>query len=58
MNQEIIHKIRWLQRVEGHRPCFRSGKLECSYENECCWAEICDFEMNCIKPLIKFEIVE
>jgi len=56
MNQEIIHKIRWLQQAEGHRPCFRTGKFSCSYKNRCCWAEICDMEM--IKPLFIIEVVE
>jgi len=58
MNLEIIHKIRWVQQIEGHRPCFRSGKVVCDFEDRCCWAELCDFEMNKIKPLIKFEIEE
>lgn len=56
MKQEIIQKIRWLQQVEGHRPCFRSGKIICNYEHECCFTEICDVEM--IKPLIKVEVIE
>jgi len=58
MNQEIIHKIRWLQCAEGHRPCFRSGKIICKHKDKCCWAEICDFEMEHIKPLIGFEVIE
>ena len=58
MNKEIIQKIRWLQQAEGHRPCFRSEKIFCEYENKCCFAEICDFEMSHIKPLIKFEVID
>jgi len=58
MNQEIIHKIRWVQQIEGHRPCFRSGKIVCRYEDRCCWAEICDNKDKHIKPLIKYEVIE
>ena len=58
MNQEIIHKIRWVQQIEGHRPCFRSGKITCKYKNKCCWVEICNVENNHVKPLIKFEVVD
>ena len=56
MEQLLIQKVRWLQQAEGHRPCFRSGKIVCDHEHDCCWSEICDVEM--IKPLIKFEVVE
>ncbi|MBE3036555.1 MAG: hypothetical protein IMZ70_05670 [Candidatus Atribacteria bacterium] len=56
MKQELIHKIRWLQRAEGNCPCFRSGKIICNHEYECCWSEICDVEI--VKPLLKFEVIE
>jgi len=56
MKQELIHKIRWLQQAEGHQPCFRSGKIICEYEYECCFSEICDVEM--IKPSVKIEVIE
>jgi len=58
MNQELIQKVRWLQRAEGHQGCFRSGKIICDHENECCFAEICDFEISHIKPLFKYEVIE
>jgi len=41
MKQLLIQKVRWLQQAEGHRPCFRSGKIVCDHEHECCWASIC-----------------
>ena len=58
INLEIIQKVRWLQQAEGHRPCFRTGKIVCDYGHTCCWAEICDVKMIHIKPLIKFEVVD
>ena len=58
MNIEATQKIRWLQQAEGHRPCFRSGRIICKYEDRCCWAEICDVENNHIKPSIKFVVVD
>jgi len=33
MNKEIIQKIRFLQKLEGHQPCFRSGRIICDYES-------------------------
>ena len=56
INLEIIQKVRWLQQAEGHRPCFRSGKIICPFEDKCCWSGICDVEM--IKPLVEVEVIE
>jgi len=56
MKTEAVNKIRWLQQAEGHRPCFRSGRIVCNYEHECCWAEVCNVEM--IKPTIIFEVTD
>ena len=56
MKAEAINKIRWLQQAEGHRPCFRTGKIICAYEYECCWSDICDVEMT--KSTNKIEVIE
>jgi len=41
MCQEAIQKIRWLQKAEGHHPCFKTGRVNCIYRNKCCWACFC-----------------
>jgi len=33
--------VRILQVKEGNKPCYRTGKISCSYASKCCWARNC-----------------
>jgi len=52
MKQLLIQKVRWLQQAEGHRPCFRTGKVTCKYKDKCCWASMC------LQPDYKIHLIE
>ena len=57
MKQESTQKIRQIQVSEGNQPCFRTGKLYCTYADKCCWASIC-LEENSSHTIHIFDVKE
>ena len=53
-NIEAIQKIKFIQKLEGHQPCFGSGKITCKYKDKCCWASMClqsDYKIHLIEVI-------